>query len=211
MTRPKRKKKSMIKKMLSLVILAVVFALPAQAALQIGQPAPEIEVTDIHGQSFKLSDFQGKNIVLEWRNAKCPFVMKHYETGNMQKTQKAATAMDDVIWVSVNSSAKGKQGHITPEEAQALIAKEGAVPTTMILDPSGKIGRSYGAKTTPHMFVVDIAGNLAYMGAIDDRPSPKYETVEGAHNYVLAALNDLADGHSVATSVTQPYGCAVKY
>lgn len=202
----------MIKRILPVFALLLLFAMPAHASnLEIGANVPNIQATDINGNAFNLEDYKGKTVVLEWTNAECPFVVKHYSTNNMQDTQEKAVAMDNVVWVSINSSAAGKQGSVTPEEAKSLIAEKGAHPTTMILDPLGEIGHAYGAMTTPHMFVIDAEGKLAYMGAIDDNSSPNPDTVEGAKNYVLAALNDLSAGNPVTESVTRPYGCAVKY
>ena len=202
----------MMKKMLSLAVVGLCFALPVQAAtLEIGKPAPEIMATDINGDAFKLSDHKGKTIVLEWTNAQCPFVVKHYDTNNMQDTQKKARAMENVEWVSINSSALGKQGQVDAAGAKAVLAEQGAEPTTMLLDPEGTIGKAYGAQTTPHMFIIDANGDMAYMGAIDSNPSPRASSVEGATNYVLAALEDLSAGNGVSMPITQPYGCSVKY
>ena len=181
------------------------------AAITIGAPAPEIEATDIHGNAFKLSDHKGKIVILEWTNAECPFVVKHYESGNMQQLQKDARAMGDVEWVMINSSADGKQGHVNAEEAKAILTDKGANPTTKILDPSGQIGHAYGAKTTPHMFVVDADGNIAYMGSIDDDSSANPAKAKTAKNYVMAAVNSLKSGTPIEMASTQPYGCSVKY
>ncbi|MCC7304696.1 MAG: redoxin domain-containing protein [Alphaproteobacteria bacterium] len=192
---------------LSTLILAIS---PALAAPEVGKPAPDFSATDIAGKPFKLSDHKGKIVVLEWTNHECPFVMKHYETGNMQKTQKAATDKG-AEWISIVSSAPGKQGNVTKEEAAKIVTDTGAAPTAKILDESGAIGHLYDAKTTPHMFVIDKDGNVAYMGAIDDQPSPKHDTVNGAKNYVLSAIDALQAGTPVETASTQPYGCGVKY
>lgn len=185
-------------------------AYPAHAVVTPGQPAPEIEATDINGQPFKLSDQKGKIVVLEWTNSECPYVMKHYDTGNMQKTQSAAVD-DGIVWVTVNSAAPGRQGHIDAEAAKKLIAEKGSKASSYITDESGAIGHAYGAQTTPHMFVIDKEGKIAYAGAIDDNPSPRHETVETAKNYVLAALEEVEAGKPVTTPTSQPYGCSVKY
>lgn len=177
---------------------------------EVGKIAPEFEAVDINGESIRLADFKGKNVVLEWTNHLCPFVVKHYDTGNMQKVQKAATD-DGAIWISIVSSSPGKQGNISSEEANKIIEQKDAHPTTQILDPNGEIGRLYNAKTTPHMFVIDKEGKLAYAGAIDDSPSPSPSSVEGAKNLVLAALDDMNAGRAVSVSNTVPYGCSVKY
>ncbi len=182
----------------------------ARAAVEIGKPAPEITAKDINGNDFNLEDYKGKTVVLEWTNHQCPFVVKHYGTGNMQAAQKKATE-SGVIWVSIVSSAPDKQGFLTPEEAIAINQEQGSNATTKILDPLGEIGKAYAAKTTPHMFVIDPDGNIAYKGAIDDNPSANASAVEGAKNLVLAALDDLAAGKEVEVSETAPYGCSVKY
>ncbi len=189
----------------------LLIAMPAHAAPVVGETAPDFMTTDIHGNAFKLSDHKGKIVVLEWTNHKCPFVIKHYRSGNMQATQKAAAAIDGVEWISIVSSAPGKQGNVDAKEAQKIVDDQGATITAKILDPSGAIGKLYAAKTTPHMFVIDTQGTLAYAGAIDDKSSPSPKTIKGAKNYVLAALDNLTTGQPVETPQTMPYGCAVKY
>jgi peroxiredoxin len=191
-------------------LVGVMMAFPVNAAIEIGKPAPAIETTDIEGNAVSLDALKGKTVVLEWTNASCPFVIKHYDTNNMQAAQKKATD-DGVVWIMVNSSAEGKQGHVDVEGAKAVIAEQDAHPSHVVLDASGEIGKAYGAKTTPHMYVIDADGNVAYAGAIDDNSSPRHNTVEGATNYVLAALDDLAAGNAVTTPQTAPYGCGVKY
>lgn len=183
---------------------------PARAAVEIGKPAPAFTATDIYGNDFNLADHKGKIVVLEWTNKDCPYVVKHYDSGNMQKLQKEARAQG-VEWVTINSSAEGKQGYLTNEEAQALLKEKGAEPTTKIMDTDGKIGKAYDAKTTPHMFVIDAEGNVAYAGAIDSDPSAKPESIEGAENYVMSAITALKAGSEVTTTTTAPYGCGVKY
>lgn len=203
----------MIKKLALIPLALGALCLPAlanAADAEIGKPAPAFTATDTNGKTVTLGDFKGKPVVLEWTNHECPFVRKQYDTGNMQKVQETATK-DGVVWISIVSSAKDKEGHTTAAEANAIIAKEKAHPTHKILDEDGSIGKLYGAKTTPHMFVIDKDGTLAYAGAIDDNPSHDPKTVAGAKNYVLAALDDLKQGQSVTTPSTQPYGCGVKY
>jgi peroxiredoxin len=178
--------------------------------LKIGEPAPDFTATDIYGKAFNLENHKGEIVVLEWTNHDCPFVKKHYSTGNMQATQKTATEKG-VTWVSIVSSAAGNQGNVTPEQAQAIVKEVEARATTRILDPSGEIGHLYEAKTTPHMFVIDKSGILAYAGAIDDQPSPNPKTVEGAENYVLKAISELEKGDKVTMPSSVPYGCSVKY
>lgn len=185
-------------------------ALPALAGVQVGRPAPDFTGTDSSGKTHRLSDYRGRTVVLEWTNHDCPYVRKHYGSGNMQALQREATAQG-VVWLSVISSAPGKQGYVSGAEADALTAARKAAPSAVILDPEGKIGRLYGAKTTPHMYIVDPSGTLVYMGGIDDRPTADPADIEGAHNYVRAALAELAAGRPVSDAVTRPYGCSVKY
>lgn len=196
------------------VIAAFALVMPISiakaAAPVIGEPAPNFKAVDVDGKEFNLADHKGKIVVLEWTNHQCPFVMKHYNSGNMQKVQKAVNEQG-VEWVTIVSSAEGRQGHVTPEEAKKIVQDADATITTKILDPSGQIGKMYDAKTTPHMFVIDAEGKLAYAGAIDNKSSPNPSTIEGAENYVLAAVDDLISGNAVRTPQTQPYGCSVKY
>jgi len=182
----------------------------AVAAPQIGAPAPAFTGAASNGETISLEQFRGENVVLEWTNHDCPFVRKHYETGNMQATQQAADAAG-AVWITIISSAPGKQGYVSAEEANALTASRAAEPDYVVLDPSGEIGMAYAAKTTPHMFVIDKAGTLRYDGAIDDKPSANHATVEGATNYLLAALDSVVAGEEVAVTRTKPYGCSVKY
>lgn len=184
-------------------------SVPAIAGPAIGDAAPDFEAVDINGDSIKLSDFKGKAVVLEWTSSVCPCVARHYKTGNMQKLQKKTIA-DGVIWLTIVSAAPGNPGNITAEEAKAVIEQHGASPTTKILDESGEIGKAFGAKTTPHMFVISAEGMLVYSGAIDSDSSYEADPAE-AKNYVLAALENLAAGEPVATPETQPYGCGIKY
>jgi len=203
----------MIARTLPYLMIAIIMAVavfPARAAVEIGKPAPAISATDVHGNEFNLDDHKGKIVVLEWFNKGCPFVQKHYDSNNMQKLQKDAAA-NDVAWVTIISSAEGKQGYVTSEEALADIESYGAAPTTLIRDVSGEIGKAYDAKTTPHMFVIDAEGNVAYAGAIDSNSSANPATIDGADNYVTAAIDSLKAGEEVETTTTSPYGCAVKY
>ena len=179
-------------------------------AQQVGDPAPAFEAETTAGETISLSDFEGRKVVLEWTNAECPFVQKHYGANNMQSLQKRMTA-DGTVWITVNSSAPGKHGHVTPEDADRLTEERGAAPTHVVLDEDGAIGRAYGAKTTPHMYVIDEEGVLRYNGAIDTIPSTDQADVPRAENYVVAALDSLDRGQAVVTSRTQPYGCSVKY
>lgn len=194
----------------ALAAFALTAAMPAQAEPEIGKPAPEFTGTDSNGKEVKLSDFKGKIVVLEWTNPECPYVVKHYDSKNMQKLQEEATAKG-VVWLSINSSADGKQGNQTGEAANAYIAEKGAKATARVLDAKGEIGKAYDAKTTPHMFVIDKEGVLVYNGAIDDNDSFKPEDAATAKNYVTAAIEALEAGKPVETSQSKPYGCSVKY
>lgn len=182
----------------------------AATPVRIGQPAPDFTGVDSNGKTHRLSDFKGKVVVLEWTNHQCPFVLKHYESGNMQKLQKQATG-NGVVWLSVISSASGQEGYVNGTQANELTKSRGASPTAVLLDPDGKIGRLYSARTTPHIFVITSNGTLAYMGAIDSIPSANKADIAKAKNYVSAALDTVLKGQKVDTTVTQPYGCSVKY
>lgn len=190
--------------------LTLAAAGPALAAPAIGQPAPAFTIKDGAGQTRSLSEFKGKTVVLEWTNAGCPYVQKHYESGNMQGLQKSATK-DGVVWLTLVSSAPGKQGYVSPAEARTWKATTGAASTAVLLDPSGQVGHAYEAKTTPHMYVVNSAGKLVYMGGIDDRPTADPASLKGATNYIAAALSDVKAGRPVAKAVSKPYGCTIKY
>jgi peroxiredoxin len=192
--------------------LAAAVATPwiAAAAPSVGAPAPTFTGTDAHGQKRSLADAKGKYVVLEWHNQGCPFVKKHYDTGNMQRLQKDLTAQG-VVWYTVISSAPGKQGHVTAAEEDAYLKEHNAAPTAVLFDEDGTIARLYGAKTTPHMFVIDDKGTLVYAGAIDDKPTPDKSDVEGAKSYVLAAYHESKAGKPVTVATTAPYGCSVKY
>ncbi len=203
---------TLIKTMLSMAaISALAITAPATAKIATGSNVSDMTVTDSNGKTHNLSDFAGKKVVLEWTNHGCPYVVKHYATGNMQKIQKLATAEDDTVWLSVISSAPGKQGYVTGEQANALTTSRDAAPSAVVLDPSGTAGRSFDAKTTPHMYVIDENQTLVYQGAIDDNSSFRKSTVKNAKNYVTAALDDLKSGTNVAVSDTAPYGCSIKY
>lgn len=176
----------------------------------VGQRAPGFSFTDTQGRSGALSDFRGRVVVLEWLNPDCPFVRKHYESRNMQGLQ-AEAAGKNVVWLSIISSAPGKQGHRSPPDANAFLKERGASPTALILDESGAIGRLYGAKTTPHMFVIDPDSVLRYNGAIDDHPSTDPHDIPTSINYVRQALEETMAGQAVSIPGAQPYGCSVKY
>jgi len=182
-----------------------------EKAAVVGKAAPDFTLKDLDGNDVTLSGFKGKKVVLEWTNHECPFVLKHYDSGNMQKLQKEQTAAGDVVWLTIRSSAEGKQGFVTAAQAKDIIKERGAAQTAELLDSAGAVGHLYGARTTPHMYVIDETGVLAYEGAIDDNSSHRPETIEGATNYVVEALTALRNGKAVETAETQPYGCGVKY
>ena len=199
-----------MKQMLTALTALAVIAAPAAAAPVVGKPAPNFKLADANGKPVTLSDFRGKTVVLEWHNPSCPFVLKHYDSGNMQKAQ-AAAAKDGVVWLTINSGAPGKQGHVSGAEAKAFVSKAGARPAAYLLDPRGDVGRAYGARTTPHMYIINGSGTLVYAGGIDDRPTANPADIEGARNHVLAALSELKAGRAVSVPTSRPYGCSVKY
>jgi peroxiredoxin len=189
----------------SLTALSLAVASPI-----VGKPAPQFTAVDSNGKSHALADFKGKTVVLEWTNDGCPYVRKHYGSGNMQKLQQEVTAAGGV-WLSIISSAPGKQGYVQGAGANELTSSRGAHPTAVLLDPAGAIGRAYEAQTTPHMFVIDPTGNVRYMGAIDDQPTTDVTTIATARNYVREAFKAVSSGGKVAETATDPYGCSVKY
>ncbi|MGE0046226.1 MAG: thioredoxin family protein [Hyphomonadaceae bacterium] len=185
-------------------------ATSADAAVETGAPAPNFTLRDAQGNTRTLAEFSGRTIVLEWTNRDCPYVRKHYNSGNMQRIQREATG-DGAVWLTVLSSAPGEQGYLQGPAAAAHVQAVNAAPTAFLLDPEGTMGHAYGARTTPHMFIINPEGRVVYQGAIDDRPSANPRSLEGAHNYVEAALEDLAAGRAIRTAETQAYGCSVKY
>ncbi|MGF1560690.1 MAG: redoxin domain-containing protein [Geminicoccaceae bacterium] len=202
----------MIRVACSLVALGVVaFAVPLAESAEIGQPAPTFTGINTAGETVALEDLRGQTVVLEWSNDGCPYVQKHYGTGNMQALQREAVDEHGAVWLTVISSAPGTQGYVEPMEADALTEDRDAAPSHVLLDPQGEIGRMYDARVTPHMYVIDGDGTLVYAGGIDDKPSANWATVEGATNYVSAALDDMAAGKPVATPSARAYGCSVKY
>ena len=179
------------------------------AAAVVGKPAPEFSLTDSSGRARSLSEFKGQFVVLEWFNPECPFSRKHYG-GNMQQLQARYTR-HGVVWLSIDSSAPGKQGYLTPEQADAFIKERGVKSTAVLLDPDGKAGRLYGAKTTPHLFVIGQDGTVLYAGAIDDTPSADPTDIPRSANYVQRALDEAMAGKPVSIQETKSYGCSVKY
>lgn len=183
---------------------------PALAAPVINQAAPAFKAVDANGKVRSLNEFRGKIVVLEWTNPECPYVRKHYDSGNMQALQKRLTG-EGVVWLTVASSAPGHQGHLDATAAKVMLSHNAAKPTAVLLDPDGKVGRAYDARVTPHMYVVGKDGRLAYMGGIDDKATSDKADIRGAKNYVTLAVNDLRAGRPVAQPVSKPYGCSVKY
>lgn len=176
----------------------------------VGEPAPDFTLPDSNGKNHTLSDYSGKIVVLEWLNHGCPFVQKHYNSGNMQELQRMA-GEKGIVWFSVISSAPGKQGYCTPDEANETVREKNASPAAVLLDPEGTVGKMYGAKTTPHMYIIDKEGVLVYNGAIDDIRSTNVEDIAKAKNYVRMALDELLAGKEVSVKTSEPYGCSVKY
>jgi len=181
-----------------------------QAAAAPGQAAPEFSLVDINGKMQKLSDYRGKYVVLEWFNSECPFVQKHYESGNMQSLQARYT-QKGVVWLGVNSTSPRHSNFRDPVRSQAILKDWKSAPTAFVLDPDGKVGKQYGARTTPHMYVIDPKGMLVYVGGIDDKPSTSQRDIPTAKNLVAAALDDSLGGKPVGTPSAMPYGCSVKY
>jgi hypothetical protein len=176
----------------------------------IGQPAPEWSLKDTSGETQSLSKYQGKIVVLEWTNNTCPFVKKHYNSGNMQSLQKFAKN-HGVVWFSVVSSAPGAQGYVTPEQGAEISKEQKSQATAKLLDPEGEVGHEYQAKTTPDIMIIDQKGTLVYSGGIDDKPTLDVADIKTAHNYVRAALEEVLAGKPVTTPTSQPYGCGIKY
>jgi peroxiredoxin len=183
---------------------------PAFAAASVGQPAPDFTATDSNGKTVKLSDFKGKTVVLEWTNDGCPYVKKHYNSGNMQSLQGEAAGAG-VVWLSVISSGPGTQGYVDGLEANKLTDDRKAKPAAVLLDPKGSVGRAFGATATPHMYVIAPNGTLVYAGAIDDKPTTNPADVPKARNYVRDALAAVAAGKPMSPAQTRAYGCSVKY
>jgi peroxiredoxin len=189
---------------------AIVAPRMAMAAAMLGEPAPGFQAMDADGRTRSLSEFAGKTVVLEWTSSDCPYCGKHYGSGNMQALQKKAVR-DGVVWLTISSSAPGREGYFTPQTARAWRTKVRSHASAILLDGDGKIGRAYGARATPHMFIIDGAGRIVYMGGIDDRPYTDPASLKGAKNYVANALADMKAGRPVAEPISAPYGCSVRY
>ena len=195
----------------ALATLLVTTAMAAAHAVTVGQAAPDFSLTDVNGKTVKLSDFKGKNVVLEWTNPGCPFVVKHYGSNNMQSLQKDATGKG-VVWLAVNSTAKRHQDYLEPTKLSAKMKGEWKEASSyLLMDENGKVGQAYAAKTTPHMYVIDPAGKLVYAGGIDDKRTANPADVKTAKNFVRAALDETLAGKPVTVATAQPYGCSVKY
>ena len=182
----------------------------AWAAAVPGQPAPAFRGVDAQGKTVSLADYRGKTVVLEWNNPNCPFVQKHYTSGNMQALQQKSTAAG-VVWLAINSTTESHSDYMAPAKLAAWFGEQKAAPTAVLMDPKGEIGRAYGAKVTPHMYVIDPKGTLVYAGAIDDKRSANPADVKSATNHVTVALGELASGKAVTTAATTAYGCTIKY
>jgi peroxiredoxin len=194
----------------ALLTIAASTALFAADSPAVGTNAPDFSLTDSKGKTQSVSQYKGKYVVLEWFNPECPFVKKHYGSGNMQKLQEEFTGKG-IVWLTIDSNAPGLEGHLTAEQANAKMAEWKTKQTALLLDPDGKAGRSYGAKNTPHMFVINPEGKIVYEGAIDSKATPNPADITSATNYVKVALNESLSGKSVSTANTKPYGCSVKY
>jgi len=192
------------------VIAVVTSTFTAFSSPVIDKPAPTFSGIDTNGAKISLADFAGKPVILEWTNHECPYVQKHYNSGNMQSLQRELTEAG-VTWISIISSAVGMQGHVSAEQANRLTTERGAYANFVLLDENGDIGRLYNAKTTPEMFLIDEQGVLRYMGAIDDKPSAQPKSLKGAHNYVRSAWTAFSTQTEITPTATKPYGCSVKY
>jgi peroxiredoxin len=184
--------------------------LAAHATTELGKPAPLFTGTDSHGKTWSLADLRGKVVVLETTNRDCPYVGKQYRSGNMQSLQRDATARG-VVWLTVAASAPGEQGHVTAEQANAIVQQQNAAPTAVLLDPQGRIAHAYGATVTPHMYIIDAAGTLVYKGGIDSIVSTNIADIPRAKQYVRIALGEVLAGKPVTDASTRPYGCSLKY
>jgi len=185
-------------------------ATSASATATVGQPAPAFSVSDTSGKTVTLADFKGKHVVLEWVNPGCPFVVKHYSSANMQGTQKEATAKG-VVWLAVSSTAPDATDYKKPAALASWMQSQKAAATATLMDDNGKVGKAYGARTTPHMYIINPAGTLVYAGGIDDKPTSKASDIPTSRNHVKAALAETLAGKPVTQASTQPYGCSVKY
>ena len=201
-----------MKKFITLTFLIFYFSQFLSSYVENENSAPEFKLLDSYGNEISLSSFIGKKVVLEWTNHGCPYVAKHYETGNMQSTQEFAKE-EEIIWLSIISSAPGTQGYVSSDEANALTITRKASPTHVLFDPTGEVGRIYDAKTTPHMYIINEEGLMKYQGAIDDAGGRGFMSRDllKAKNYVKESLQQMGTGEEISSPVTKPYGCSVKY
>lgn len=196
----------------TIFFLTLIASLNLMSFIETGSIAPNFKLTDSYGKKISLSDFKGQRVILEWTNHGCPFVEKHYKTGNMQSTQIAAKD-NNYIWLSIISSAEGAQGHVTPSEANQLTSSRSAIPSHVLFDPEGNVGKNYGAKTTPHMYIINEIGVLKYQGAIDDAGGRgfMFKDLSQSKNYVKKAIKEINQNREISHPATKPYGCSVKY
>ena len=193
-----------------LALAALVFTAAAHAAPSVGQPAPDFALPDTNGKTVQLSDYRGKHVVLEWTNPGCPYVRKHYNSGNMPATQKEAVEKG-VVWLSINSTEKASGDYLEPARLVAWNNGRKAQPSAVLMDEEGTAGRAYGARTTPHMYMVDPQGRLIYAGGIDSIPSSDPDDIKKAVNYVRQGLNEALAGKPISAATTRAYGCSIKY
>lgn len=194
----------------TLIASVIAFSAAAQAAPSVGQAAPDFTLKDASGKTVKLSDFRGKHVVLEWTNPNCPYVQKHYNSGNMPATQKQATDKG-VVWLAINSTEKGSGDYLEPAKLVSWMSQRKSAPSATLMDEEGTAGKAYGARTTPHMYIVDPKGQLVYAGGIDSIPSSNPDDIKKAVNYVSQALGEALAGKPITAATTRPYGCSIKY
>lgn len=199
----------MLKRLLAPLIVGAALLAGAQAAT-VGQPAPDFTLKDVNGRTVRLSDYRGRHVVLEWNNPGCPFVRKHYDSGNMQALQKEAAAKN-VAWLAINSTEASHGDYLPPAQLGRWMSEQKAAPAATLMDEDGSVGRAYAARVTPHMYIVDAQGGLVYAGAIDSIPSGRAEDIRTATNYVRQGLDETLAGKPVSQSTTRPYGCTIKY
>lgn len=206
----KSKRLAIQRVMITSLMLLFALSFQSHAKISIGSQAPDFELVNSKGESVSLADYTGKYVVLEWTNHLCPYVVKHYDSDNMQSLQRKYTGKD-VVWLSIISSAEGKQGYVDADKANMLTDKRNAAPSHVLFDPSGTVGKQYAAKTTPHMYVIDPDGKLQYAGAIDSIKSANPADIPKAENYLISSMTALFAGDPVEKPLTPPYGCSIKY
>jgi len=194
----------------TLIASVIAFSAAAQAAPSVGQAAPDFTLKDASGKTVKLSDFRGKHVVLEWTNPNCPYVQKHYDSGNMPATQKQAIDKG-VVWLAINSTEKASGDYLEPAKLVGWMSQRKSAPSATLMDEEGTAGKAYGARTTPHMYIVDPKGQLVYAGGIDSIPSSNPDDIKKAVNYVSQGLGEALAGKPITAATTRPYGCSIKY